>query len=161
MPARSPFPARALGAVVLLLALLAVAAGAAEPPETLRWPSSVGEVVFDHRMHVEDLEVECVACHHETVAKPLADPHPDYFEGFWVDCATCHGAATSETAGGARSCSDCHPSTVHRPRVDLPTVKVAVHQSCWSCHESGRGVEASASCATCHRPGPDASAVGR
>lgn len=153
--------ARRRSAVALLGALVALAAGAAGPPETLTWPSSVGEVVFDHRMHVEDLGAECVSCHHETVARPLADPHPDYFDGFWVDCATCHGGAPSEAAGGARSCAECHPASVHRPHVDLPTVKVALHQSCWSCHESGRGAEASASCAVCHRPGPDAAAAGR
>jgi hypothetical protein len=145
----------------VLCALLGLAAGLAsaaetpagaapaEPPETVRWESSVGDVEFGHRMHVEDLGTECVACHHETTATALELPHPDYFDDFWVDCATCHGG---EAKTALARCGSCHPErTASGPHVEMPTAKVAIHESCWSCHESGRGAEASISCAVCHR----------
>jgi len=143
---------RAFALLALAVPLATYAAqgdASAAPPETVRWESSVGEVEFDHRMHVEDLGTECVACHHETTAADLDVPHPDYFDDFWVDCSTCHGGEA--TAVVAR-CGSCHPErTASGPRVEMPTVKVAIHDSCWACHESGRGAEASASCGLCHR----------
>src|SRR5690606_16295231 len=81
----------ALAAPLAQVAHAAESAAPAEPPDTVRWESSVGDVEFAHRMHVEDLGTECVACHHETAAAALEVPHPDYFDDFWVDCATCHG----------------------------------------------------------------------
>jgi len=121
-------------------------------PEEIRWPSSVGEVVFPHLMHVEDVGAACDTCHHETLAPELEVPHPDYFDDFWVDCATCHAAPPgSPGAVSAHRCASCHPEkTASGPRVEMPTVKVAIHRSCWSCHDEGRGAEASATCGSCH-----------
>jgi len=153
-----------------LVALLAATAGggattgdAAPPsPETIHWSSSVGEVDFPHQMHAEDLGVSCDTCHHGIVAPKLALPHPDYFTGFWLDCSTCHtGSATASDVSSGHRCATCHPE---RPtggaKVEMPTVKVAIHQSCWSCHEQGRGAQASAQCGTCHqRTDPTGSAA--
>ena len=154
--------ARALALIALAapLAMFAAQADApAEPPETVRWESSVGEVEFAHRMHVEDLGTECVACHHETAAAALELPHPDYFDDFWVDCSTCHGGGAERSLA---RCGSCHPArTASGPHVEMPTAKVAIHQSCWNCHEAGRGAEASASCGVCHRrPEPVAAIAG-
>jgi hypothetical protein len=33
----------------------------------------------------------------------------------------------------------------------MPTVKVAIHRSCWSCHDRGTGSEASQQCGFCHQ----------
>ena len=79
-------------------------------PETIRWASSVGEVVFQHRLHTEEFGAECVSCHHETVAANLELPHPDYFDGFWVDCAVCH---TGERDTGGRRQVRGLPSGAH------------------------------------------------
>lgn len=149
----------ALAAPLARVAHAAESAAPAEPPETVRWESSVGDVEFAHRMHVEDLGTECVACHHETTAAALEVPHPDYFDDFWVDCATCHGG---EAKTALARCGSCHPERIASgPHVEMPTAKVAIHESCWSCHESGRGAEASASCSVCHRrPEPVAATVG-
>jgi hypothetical protein len=147
----------ALAAPLALVAHAAESEAPAEPPETVRWESSVGDVEFAHRMHVEDLGTECVVCHHETTATALEVPHPDYFDDFWVDCGTCHGGQ-SRTA--LARCGSCHPErTASGPHVEMPTVKVAIHRSCWSCHESGRGAEAAAGCGACHRrPEPEVAA---
>ncbi len=102
-------------------------------------------------MHVGDLGIDCVTCHHETAAEKLAAPHPDYFAGFWVNCATCHtGKPASATS---RNCSSCHPAKPARGTDEMPSVKVAIHRSCWTCHEEKTGAEASTQCATCHQKG--------
>jgi hypothetical protein len=134
-------------------------ASASAPPETIRWPSSVGEAVFPHRMHVEDLGLECDKCHHETVAPALAEPHPDYFKDFWVDCSSCHSGKAVATS--THRCATCHPErTASGQKVEMLTAKVAIHQSCWTCHEQGRGAAASAQCGSCHqRPARGASAA--
>lgn len=158
---RSSRPALIVLLLVTVAALVARAGPAsdsADPgPETIRWPSAAGEVVFAHRFHAEETGADCVACHHETAAASLAVPHPDYFDDFWVDCATCHTGAAS---AGARRCSTCHPEQSSGPNVEMPTAKVAIHRSCWSCHELDRGATASQQCGTCHeRPALSANAA--
>jgi len=157
----------------LALALLFAAAGvapapgasatsdevaAARGPETIRWPSAAGEVVFDHRMHAEDLGAECASCHHGIEAASLTLPHPGYFDDFWVNCKTCHTIDGTNPAGavgaanaGPQVCASCHPKRTARPNVEMLTAKVAIHRSCWSCHAEGRGAEASAQCNVCHQ----------
>lgn len=137
---------------VLLAAGAAVAAEAAaapQAPESVRWASSVGEVVFAHQRHAEEYGAECVSCHHETVAASLAVPHPDYFDGFWVDCKGCHtGGATPAVE---KKCAACHPERVSGLNQEMPTAKVAIHRSCWGCHDRGTGSEASKQCGFCHQ----------
>jgi c(7)-type cytochrome triheme protein len=148
--------------VLLLLAGAAAAAPAADltaeapapssptaSPDTIRWASSVGEVVFQHKLHTEEFGAECVSCHHETVAASLELPHAEYFDGFWVDCAVCHtGSATPAAAG---KCVVCHPERTSGQNLEMPTVKVAIHRSCWKCHDRGTGSEASTQCGFCHQ----------
>ena len=146
---------RSLSGAALALLLVAGTAAAATPqaPETVRWKSSVGDVVFPHQRHAEEFGVECVSCHHETVAADLAVPHPDYFDGFWVDCKGCHTGGTAPAVEG--KCVTCHPERVSGLNQEMPTAKVAIHRSCWSCHERGTGSEASQQCGFCHqRPAP-------
>jgi hypothetical protein len=118
-------------------------------PDTVRWASSVGEVVFQHKLHTEEFGAECVSCHHETVAASLELPHPDYFDGFWVDCAVCHTGSANPTAPG--KCVVCHPERTSGQDLEMPTVKVAIHRSCWKCHDRGTGSEASTQCGFCHQ----------
>lgn len=144
-----------LSSAALGLLLAAGTAGLADAgettpaPETVRWSSSVGEVVFAHRRHTEEFGADCVSCHHETVAANLAVPHPDYFDGFWVDCKGCHtGGLTPEVAS---KCAACHPERVSGLNQEMPTAKVAIHRSCWGCHDRGSGSEASKQCGFCHQ----------
>ena len=143
----------ALGLLAVTVAAPAADLPAEAPPpsspETIRWASSVGEVVFQHRLHTEDFGAECVSCHHETVAASLELPHPDYFDGFWVDCAVCHTGSATPTAAG--KCVVCHPERTSGLNLEMPTVKVAIHRSCWKCHERGTGSEASSQCGFCHQ----------
>jgi hypothetical protein len=112
-------------------------------------PAAIGAAIFPHDEHVEDFEIECNECHHETNAAPLNVPHKDYFEDFWIDCKICHndqGGTSMEPKG----CSECH----HSPNGDIAdetlSAKVVIHKNCWECHDTGTGVEASATCADCH-----------
>ncbi len=155
--ARPQLAGLALGLLLVATAAL-TAAGPDTPnasatpsaaPETIRWSSAVGEVVFPHLRHADELGVECASCHHETVAANLAVPHPEYFEDFWVDCAVCHTGATAPVV--ERKCVACHPERAAGLNLEMPTVKVAIHRSCWGCHDSGTGAEASNQCGFCHQ----------
>lgn len=120
-----------------------------EITEFIEWPSTVGAVSFPHLMHVEDLELECADCHHETNAARLEMPHPEYFEDFWIDCGSCHQA--SAIAAAPQACSNCHHDSPVTVADETLSSKVVVHRSCWNCHEVSTGVEASKGCATCHQ----------
>ncbi len=104
--------------------------------------------VFDHDFHVDDLDLECNECHHEAAASPFDTPHEEYFEDLWITCETCHSEEGVDL--GPRACVDCHPRSPSGIADQTVSLKVATHRSCWSCHDSGTGVEASESCASCH-----------
>jgi hypothetical protein len=128
---------------------LAAAADADAPvPAEIVSPSSVGEVVFPHRLHFEQLQLACTECHHETRAAVLDMPHPQYFADFWIDCKICHREAGAPLA--PQDCSACHRSSLSNIADQTLSAKVAIHRSCWRCHESGVGEKATASCAFCH-----------
>ena len=141
--------------LVLVVALMAAAPAAAAPadpgatvPDEIVSPSSVGEVVFPHRKHVEELGFACTECHHETRAAVLNMPHPEYFADFWIDCKVCH--REGDAARAPQACSACHHSSLSNIADQTSSVKVAVHRSCWRCHEPGVGAKATANCALCH-----------
>ena len=113
-------------------------------PETIE----MGDVAFPHALHVDALELSCGQCHHETDAAELNIPHPEYFEDFWIDCATCHQARPSTQ--GAQTCSSCHRANPFDIADETLSAKVVIHRSCWTCHDVGTGQEASKGCAGCH-----------
>ena len=119
------------------------------PPEVIVSPASVGDVTFAHQMHVDDFEIPCAECHHETDAVRLQMPHEDYLQDFWIDCTTCHH--DSETPACPQACSTCHHSAPHTVADETMSAKVVIHQSCWKCHEVATGPDASRNCGTCHQ----------
>jgi hypothetical protein len=121
----------------------------AAPPLGQRRSSTMGELLFDHEMHAEEMELECDECHHETNAVPLGLPHEQYFDNFWIDCDTCHHEVGSPNLE-ARSCYDCHNTKLRDIADERLSPKVILHQNCWTCHEVETGVEASESCELCH-----------
>lgn len=151
-PSRLRIPASPgwLGLFLALCIALVFTLGAVpadSPPETWTVPSHVGEVRFPHAMHVEELELDCTECHHEVRAPALQSPHPQYFKESRIECQTCHH--TGPAPSTSRQCASCH----HRSsniREEIPSAKVALHQTCGNCHEIGTGAEASQSCTTCH-----------
>jgi len=112
-------------------------------------PPLMGEVIFPHDEHSEEMEVECDECHHETNASPLAFPHPEMFDDFWVDCQICHHAEGSVRLE-PQACSNCHSATTKDAADETLSAKVVIHERCWSCHEVGVGAEASDACEDCH-----------
>jgi len=118
-------------------------------PEVVTFNSSVGDVLFPHKLHVEDLEVECVNCHHQISAVKLDTPHPGYLESSWINCQLCHdpNQGTDKTYF---KCSECHHENPNNITDETLSSKVVTHKSCWKCHESGTGVEASKGCPGCH-----------
>ena len=140
-------------AVLLALAALGivtVGADDAPTPEILQ----LEDVSFPHQLHFDDFGIECGECHHETNAAKLAIPHPSYFEDFWIDCQICHH--TQSTLRQPQKCSSCHPDAPFNTADETLSAKVAIHQSCWSCHEIGKATEASVNCAICHATRPAA-----
>ncbi len=164
--------AKLLSALLLPLALVSQSAADAEdqaeltagavtsegrsapPSVAARSASMMGDVIFDHEEHADEMEIECVECHHETTAAPLDYPHEQYFHDLWIDCDACHresGAAEH----GPQSCHDCHDTKARDIADERLSSKVILHQTCWKCHEVETGAEASESCQMCHT-GPDA-----
>jgi len=120
-----------------------------ETPDVIVSPSCIGAVSFKHKYHIEEMEIECQQCHHETNAATLDFPHENYFEDFWIDCTICHHK-NGETTLAAQSCSKCHHAQPAGIADETLSAKVVIHKSCWECHETGKGQEASANCKFCH-----------
>jgi len=109
----------------------------------------MGDLIFPHVEHVEDMEIECDECHHETNAVPLDSPHEAYFDDLWVDCGACHHESGS-TDLEPKSCYECHDSSLRDIADERLSSKVILHKNCWACHEVETGLEASQSCELCH-----------
>jgi len=111
--------------------------------------SMMGNVIFDHEEHADEMEIDCDECHHETNAAPLHYPHEQYFHDLWIDCNTCHREDGSADTG-PRSCFDCHQAKRNGIADEHLSPKVILHETCWTCHEVGHGAKASESCQLCH-----------
>lgn len=118
-------------------------------PDEITYKSSVGDVVFPHKVHVKDMKLECAECHHQIHAMDLDTPHPDYMESSWISCKICHNT-NSQNRKKYYKCSDCHHSDLDDISDETLSSKVVTHKSCWNCHETGTGVEASKGCVECH-----------
>jgi len=118
-------------------------------PSERNFPSSVGEVIFHHQMHIKDLGIKCVECHHQINAKKLDTPHPDYFKSSSIKCEVCHGES-EKIKQKAYVCSECHRTNPINIADETLSAKVVVHKSCWKCHAVGTGKEASKGCEKCH-----------
>ena len=105
-------------------------------------------VTFPHSEHTAQYDVACQTCHHETNAAQLENPHPHYFDDSPVDCKICHQAA--DTPQSPQACVNCHHSRPMDIADETLGAKVVVHQTCWTCHEIGRGAAASKQCGFCH-----------
>jgi hypothetical protein len=118
------------------------------PPE-ITIPSSVGEVLFTHQVHIKDRAIPCGQCHHQINAKKLDTPHPEYLKSSWINCTDCH-----EESGKAKqvvyTCSECHRTNPANIADETLSAKVVIHKQCWKCHEVGTANDASKSCELCH-----------
>ena len=139
----------ALAAILLVAAGMPVRSGPGEIPSERNFPSSVGEVVFHHQMHLKDLGIKCVECHHQINAKKLITPHPDYFKSSSIKCEICH-SESEKIKQKAYTCSACHRTNPISIADETLSAKVVVHQKCWKCHAVGTGKEASKGCEKCH-----------
>ena len=145
-------PRGAVALAFLVAAGVAATAPAQEAPGGgIVEPSVVGEVEFPHSLHADDLGFDCSECHHETVAAGLRTPHDEYFEDLWSECRKCHGEGAQPAA--PQSCDACHHASPTSTADETLSAKVVIHRSCWACHESGTGEEASRSCGFCHAGG--------
>jgi hypothetical protein len=120
---------------------------AQEIPSEIDFTAPVGQVIFPHELHTE-MGIPCQDCHHETLAGDLSMPHPQYFADFWIHCETCHREV--DDPGCPQACSACHHSSPTMIADETLSAKVVIHQSCWECHPTGTGSEASRGCALCH-----------
>jgi len=116
-------------------------------PNVITFESSIGEVQFPHKVH---MRMGCKKCHHQIQAKALATPHEDYLDYSQSNCEVCHKEQENDTA--YYGCANCHHSNLENIADETLSSKVVVHKSCWKCHLSGTGVEASERCNFCHTP---------
>jgi hypothetical protein len=121
----------------------------ADTPQEVLYESSVGYVIFPHDLHVTGIELECVECHHQVHAVSLDTPHPDYLDSSWINCQACHNPKL-ETDKIYYLCADCHHTDSNNIADETLSSKVVVHKSCWKCHDTQTGVEASQGCVDCH-----------
>ena len=142
----------------LLMGAVLAAGAAGAQQDVIALPSSAGQVSFPHRGHVEEFEIECGECHHDTRASKLAFPHQDYLDDFWIDCRICH-RESDPTSAAVRDCGQCHHAFPAKVADESLSAKVVIHRRCWSCHETGTGAQASRSCGSCHT-GPRSSPGG-
>lgn len=119
------------------------------PPEEITFSSKVGDVVFPHKMHVEEFELECSDCHHNINAKKIDTPHSDYFKSSQINCQVCHTGSLALMQEDY-NCSKCHHSNPMHIGKEKITAKVAIHKKCWSCHDMDTGKDASEECTFCH-----------
>lgn len=141
--------AAAVSAIFFLAANLSARSDTVPIPSEKIFPSSVGEVVFHHQMHVKDLSIKCVECHHQIDARKLATPHPDYFKSSSIKCEICHMHA-GEIKQKGYICSACHSTKPMNIADETLSSKVVVHKQCWKCHQVGTGKQASKGCEKCH-----------
>ncbi len=115
-------------------------------PGEIVFESSAGNVLFPHKVHQR---MGCQRCHHQIRAKDLITPHDEYLSYSWVTCRDCHDE--SQNHGTYYGCAKCHHSILENIADETLSAKVVVHKSCWKCHLSGTGVEASERCHFCHQ----------
>lgn len=139
----------ALSAMLLLAISLPVTANPVEMPVERKYSSSAGEVTFHHEMHVKDLAVKCIECHHSINAKKLTTPHPDYFNASSIKCEICHSDAEA-VRKNAYTCSICHRTNPMDIADETLSAKVVIHKQCWKCHQVSTGKDASTGCEKCH-----------
>lgn len=136
-------------AIFLLAAGSPSNADAVEMPSERIFPSTAGEVIFHHQMHVKDLSIKCVECHHQINAKKLNTPHPDYFKSSSIKCEICHDES-EKLKQKPYLCSVCHRTNPANIADETLSAKVVIHQKCWKCHAVGTGKDASKGCEKCH-----------
>ena len=139
----------AISAIILLAAHLPARSDTMEVPAERHFPSSVGAVTFKHQMHIKDLGIKCVDCHHQIFAKTLKTPHPDYFKSSSIDCGICHNES-EKIRQKAYTCSECHRTNPVNIADETRSAKVVIHKQCWNCHPVSTGKEASTGCEKCH-----------
>ena len=125
------------------------ASDTAQIPSEIIIPSSVGEVTFRHQMHISDLSIKCVECHHQINAKQLDTPHPDYLKSSWINCNICHNES-EKIKQTFFSCSACHGTNPINIADETLSAKVVIHKQCWKCHPVNTGKDASKECEKCH-----------
>lgn len=139
----------AISTLLLLAASLPAHSDDIGAPPDKAFPSSVGEVIFKHKAHVQDRGIKCVDCHHQINARPLTIPHPAYFKSSSINCEICH-KPSERLKQNTYVCSECHRTNPINIADETLSAKVVIHKQCWTCHQVSTGKEASKSCESCH-----------
>jgi hypothetical protein len=149
--------------IIGLFVLVGIAAAV-----TLNYQS---DLVFSHRFHIEDAEVECVACHGD-VMKSLSSA--DDLLPEMETCYECHDEAETECTFCHEKgddpvllpridkyiakfshkkhleknddCTVCHANITQKERVNV-SLHLPTMQDCYTCHEMPETTEG---CYTCH-----------
>jgi hypothetical protein len=122
--------------------------GTIDPELIIASDTKMFKTVFPHDEHTEDYGIDCEECHHETDALKLENPHPEYLEDLWIDCKACHHEVA--TPQKPQACSNCHHPSLAGSGHERLSARVAIHETCWECHDVGEGQEATEACGLCH-----------
>lgn len=89
-----------------------------EPPDTIYFPSSYGDVTFDHKKHFERVNNDCSTCHPKIFPQALeplnyGKSRHRVAEEYKTSCAACHDIS-SKAFAAERNCQRCHDMTKKR-----------------------------------------------
>jgi hypothetical protein len=83
-----------------------------QPPEVVEYNPKYGKVTFPHMLHLEGLEIDCSACHHEDIEGGMsrcANCHNPPKKAFHKTCQGCHKKLENEDKStGPVRCRQCH-----------------------------------------------------
>ena len=81
------------------------------PDDPIVWTKPVKAVVFSHKIHTEEYELECTSCHNETFAMKIGTAEKTYnfnMKAFYKGqyCGICHDGSTAFASNTL--CNTCH-----------------------------------------------------
>ena len=140
-------------AVVTVLLTLAAIAGYVIPANTRDVPVKVlldnkgGYVVFDHKQHIEEYDLNCISCHHTEEG----DNEP-------LPCGTCHVKEFNEEFvdthmddfSDPSTCVKCHHTEFTDLNFDHDEHEEYADQDCQACHHSEDIEPEPTNCSDCH-----------
>jgi c(7)-type cytochrome triheme protein len=108
-PEAAPAPAQAPATTA---AAVEPPAGALNPPDTIVFEASNGNVTFDHKKHYERVNGDCSVCHTKVFPQsraPLNYKKASHraAEASLTSCAYCHAVGASSFAADS-NCLKCH-----------------------------------------------------
>ncbi len=144
-----------LSILVAGIGYLAPAEEAEKEPVRILLENEGGKVVFDHKVHAENYNIECVTCHHEmAVGGDIEQAKAEI-----LSCGSCHGIDYNEEYIASHTSlftNDFQCATCHHYQFEIQDWGHDFHSEmldCTSCHHTEEIEPEPQNCADCHSTG--------